>query len=343
MFKNKLLFIRADGSHVIGLGHIYRIKTLAKSLISMGGRVVILTLENPISVIKLQDSEAEIYTYQEGHYHEVFLKLVKTLQLDLLIYDCLAISEEEIAMVKQIKPHLKILTFDDVGDGLKNADVVINSFAFHWNLYNPSEVITKLFEGPKYMIMQSEIDNYINQKKYITDQVNSIFIAFGGTDTHFVTERVLAAINGIDIPLNIKINLGPGSQSTPNLMQYAKESCHRVKILYATPNLFQEFCQSDLVLCAGGNMLYELAALGLPAIAIATEKHEIYNIDYWSNVGTIVALSWEKDLQPEQIRNTVSQLIYDKPQREKMSKLGKEMVDTQGLARVLKIINDLLV
>jgi len=337
-----VLFIRADGSHVIGLGHIYRVTTLAKSLINMGGRVVILTLDNPASVVKLQDSGAEIYTYQEGYYYEIFPKLVKTLQADLLIYDCLSITKEEIATVKQIKPHLKILTFDDIGDGLHNADVVINSFAFHWGLYKSSEVKTKLFEGPKYMIMQSEIDNYINNKIYIADQVDNIFMAFGGTDTHFVTERVLAAINEIDIPLNIRINLGPASQSTPNLIQYSKESCHQVEILYATPNLFREFCQSDLVLCAGGNMLYELAALGVPAIAIATEKHEIYNINYWSSVGSIVALGWEKNLQTEQIRSTVNQIIYDKVQREKMSKYGKNSVDNQGLIRVLKIIKNLL-
>ena len=338
---NKLLLIRADGSHIIGLGHIYRIKILAKSLINLGGRVVILTLEDPISVMKLQDSEAEIYTYKEGQYHEVFSKLVEAFKFDLLIYDCLAIAKEEITLVKQINPCLKILTFDDVGDGLQNADVVINSFAFHWNLYDPSEVSTKLFEGTKYMIMQSEIDNYIDDKRHIVDQVTNIFIAFGGTDTHFVTERALAAINGIDIPLNVRINLGPGSQCTPNLIQYSKESWHQVEILYATPNLFQMFCQSDLVLCAGGNMLYELAALGVPAIAIATEKHEIHNTNYWSSIGTIVSLGWEKDLQSEQIRNAVSQLICNKSQRERMSKIGKKTVDNQGLTRVLKIIEDL--
>jgi hypothetical protein len=78
------------------------------------------------------------------------------------------------------------------------------------------------------------------------------------------------------------------------------------------------------------------------ALGLGSYLFPMKSINYWSSAGTIAALGWEKELQSEQISNTVSQLIYDKSQRERMSELGKQMVDNQGLTRVLKIIEDLL-
>lgn len=338
---DKRILIRVDGSHTIGFGHIYRMKTLSLALRETGSHVAFLTQADEAANNFLKTTGLSCYIFQPDSYDSVLKEAINELRPVLIIQDILETSAESIDALRKLSP-AKIINFDDVGAGLSMADVVINSIVFHWNKYKTDKIRTRLFEGPQYMILQPEISEYVHLDKRIPDKAENILIVFGGTDTHYVTERALEAINDINVTLNVKINLGPGSKVTPRLEQAVKASGHRIEVIRFAPSLLKEFCLADLVVCGGGTMLYELAALGIPSVSIATEPHEVDNINYWSETGTTVSLGWGKILNMTQVSETVNRVLCDRERRAKMSEIGKQTIDDQGLARVLKIIEEIL-
>ena len=335
----KSILIRVDGSHAIGLGHIYRMKTLSMALQEAGDHVAFLTQADEAANELFETTGLSCHIFQPDSYDLALKEAIKKERPVLIIQDILETSAESMEHLRRLSP-AKIINFDDVGAGLTMADAVINSMVFHWNKYKISEIRTRLFEGPQYMILQPEIGEYVHLDKRIPDKAENILLAFGGTDTHYVTERVLVAINNIDVELNVKINMGPGSWLTPRLEQAAKISAHHIKLIRFAPNLLKEFYQADMVICSGGIMLYELAALGVPSASVATELHEVYNVDYWSGVGTTISLGWEKTLSLSQVSAAIGGLLYDRQQRAKMSRSGKVTIDDLGLTRVLNIIGE---
>jgi len=340
--SDKKIMIRADGSHSIGLGHIWRMKTLSAAIRETGSPVSFLTANDPISNPLLKETGFPCYVFQPDSYLAVLTEAIQTHKPDLIIQDILETSSEDIKMIRQLSS-AKIINFDDVGAGLILADAVINSMVFHWGKYNAEESRTRLFEGPQYMLLQSEISSYARLEKTIHNLATDILVAFGGTDTHFVTQRALQAINNVNMtPLIVKINLGPGSKMTPHLEKAIQESPHHITVIKSSPNLLYEFFNADIVLCAGGNMLYELAALGVPSVSIATEPHEIYNINYWSDIGTTIALGWEKNLTLSRITESLSELLKNPRKRTEMSAIGKQTIDDRGLSRVMSIIAEVL-
>ncbi|MDA3791282.1 MAG: glycosyltransferase [Desulfobacula sp.] len=338
---NKNILIRVDGSHSIGLGHIYRMKALSLLLKEIGSNVAFLTQENETAKNLLETTGLNCYVFRNDSYNWVLKEVVTEQQPDLIIQDLLDTTSESMETLRRLSP-AGIINFDDTGAGLIMADVVINGMVFHWGKYTIDMVRTRLFEGPQYMILQPEISQYVYRDKKILDKIENILLVFGGTDTHYVTERALEAINDVDAALNVKVNLGPGTKVTSRLEQAVKAARHRIEVIRFVPSLFKEFYKADLVICGGGTMLYELAALGIPSISIAAEPHEIWNIDYWSKTGTTVSLDWEKELDMTQISETVNCLMHDRRRRARMSEIGKQTMDDQGLTRILNILEDTL-
>lgn len=337
----KHILIRVDGSHALGLGHIYRMKTLATALDEAGYGISFLTKEDSCTHHLLQATGLKIYTFRTDSYEEILHQAVHTEQPALILQDILDTSAEAMRLLRA-RTSARIINFDDAGAGLTMADAVINSIIFHYATYTRADCQVPLFEGPQYMILQPSITQFLHRSKYIPVEADNILLTFGGTDTHSITERALEAINMIPVPLAVTINLGPGSYFTPRLKQAIQDSTHHVVVLNAVPHLFAEFYRADIVVCAGGNTLYELAALGVPSIAIAAEPHEINNIRYWSQIGTTVCAAWENTLALDKLAKLVQALRIDDERRRSMSFIGKHAVDAQGLNRVRNIIEEVL-
>jgi spore coat polysaccharide biosynthesis predicted glycosyltransferase SpsG len=335
------ILIRADGSHAIGLGHIFRMRTLAIALTQSGYRVSFLSLADQIATETLGVAGLTIYPFTSDSYGQELTKVLAERSPDLILQDVLDTTERG---VEGLRKHssAKLIHFDDTRAGLDYADAVINSMVFHWNRYESSHVRAKLYEGPQYAILPPEIAAHRQARKLMPDFARRILVAIGGTDTHFVTERVMQALNAIQIPLSITINLGPGAKQRHALNMAVAESKHKVNLLQSTPNLVLEYLKHDLVICGGGTMLYELAALGIPSMCIATEPHEILNMEYWASQGTSMAAGCEKHLCTESMAGNLSTVLEDRKLRIRMSAKGQKVMDHNGVQRVLTIIAEVL-
>ncbi len=339
--RDQNILIRVDGSHTIGLGHIYRMKTLAQALQQAGSQVTFLTKANKAANELLKTTELPCDVFTNNTYISILREVIETYQPALIIQDILATSDEMITTLRNLSS-ARIMHFDDTGAGLTMVDAVINSIVFHYGKYNAKECTTRLFEGSQYMILPPEVRPYLHAAKPIPEKIQHLLLAFGGTDTRFITARALEALNRLNENVSITINLGPASQFTERLQQAIKASCHEIALLYSTPNLMEEFFQADLVFCAGGNMLYELAALGVPSVSIAAEPHEVWNGRYWANIGTTLFVGWENGLDFHKVADAVEQLMNNKARRVDMARIGKQTIDGLGMSRIINVVEEVL-
>jgi spore coat polysaccharide biosynthesis predicted glycosyltransferase SpsG len=307
-FRDKNVLIRADGSHAIGLGHIFRMRTLANGLKAKGARVAFISLADHPSLELLKAAGITVLAFDGPDYHLVLRDTIDSIKPDLVIQDVLDTSHESMAELRSLTSAM-IVNIDDTAAGLEAADMVINSMVFHWNRYGKEKVKALLFEGPRYAILQPGIGTLIRREKYIHEHATEILIAIGGTDTHFVTQRALLSLNAVKTALNVRINMGPGSRISTQLERAIGSSPHRITLDRSNPDLLGAMFDADLVVCGGGTMLYELAAMGVPSACIATEPHEVLNMKYWEDQGATVALGWEKDLDGYSVSRTLNTLI----------------------------------
>lgn len=329
------VLIRADGSHAIGLGHIYRMKSLADTLKAEGSNVAFLSLEDEAANQLIRAAGHPCFTFfSPDAYLPARQILLAQHRPDLLLYDTLDVPQHEF---ETLPAHsgVKVVTFDDTAGGLIHADLVINGIVFHWGHYDSAQARSLLLEGPDYMILQPELARYLQPSRETPYQAHRILLAFGGSDTRGLTERALGALNQLARPLDITISLGPGSRLTPGLEVVMETSRHQLTLVRGLPSLFAAFKAHDLVVCAGGVMLYELAALGIPSAAIASEAHEIRNIAYWSERGTTLPLGSGETWDPLAAATSLAALLDDQRRRNRMAFAGRHHVDGQGLKRVM--------
>lgn len=330
------ILIRVDGSRSIGLGHTYRMLALAAVLRDRGHQVGFCSLQDSAAnrLVKRRGFACE--TYAAGDRSSVVSRVIENTCPQMVLQDILRTDQESVRGIRSQIP-FKLVHFDDTGAGLQLADAVINSIVFHWGAYDRQTVNACLYEGPEYAILQRSILSLRRRPRTFRKR-RRVLIAVGGSDTQGLTVRLLSAVLACQQEMDIRVNLGPGAVPTAELNEAGNGLGKRVEIVQHSENLLSEFYRSDLVLCGGGVMLYELAALGVPAVAVATEDHEIRNLSFWEDAGTIVSAGHHSSLSTEKVMAAVANILEVPERAREMSRRGMELVDGRGLDRVVRVV-----
>lgn len=316
-----------------------RMRDLARALAARGSKVTAVTLAGTVGGDILQSSGIVVHEIAEAAGQSGFRAAAARHDPHVAVIDTLDTDRETIAALHAAGA--LVVSFDDCAAGLTDADAVINAIVFHWHRYRRDEVRAGLYEGPQYMILSPDVCGRLPSRYSVTTGSRRVLIAIGGTDTRGLTPNLLRALDGVSEQLQIRVNLGPGVSAAVEHSLVNLRSHHRTEVIRAAHSLADEFLGADLVLCGGGNMLYELAALGVPAAAIATEEHEVLNIAYWREHGTIEDLGHWARLDAVRVAGTVNRLLVDGHRRDEMSQAGPRRIDGRGLDRCLEILDRL--
>jgi UDP-2,4-diacetamido-2,4,6-trideoxy-beta-L-altropyranose hydrolase len=335
--EKRHILIHVNGSEEIGLGHIYRMKTLGEALHDKHA-ISFLSVKHTVANDLLRSTGAQLHDYNVGQLEEVASNVMRHKPPALIIQDVLETSSKEMAFVKSCSA-APVINFDDCGAGLNEAHILINGIVFTWGRYTIANCRARIYEGPQYMICPAELRKHRRDKHAVPGDTWNLFLTFGGTDNHGITERAVAALNNVPRPLDISVNLGPACKPSDALKATVQSSPHKISILRAVPDLFQHMSACDLLICAGGTTLFQAATLGVPSISIAAEPHELHNLKYWSEAKSTVALGYEQELNFSDLTNAVMDLMKTSEKLEQMSENGKKLADGRGLERIIDIID----
>lgn len=319
--KRKHVVFVVTGNKKVGLGHVYRTLLLANDIVN-----------HKVTFIVDDDSDMAFNKIQTNNYDVKIQKSPKLIDdiikinPDIIINDILDTQKDYIEKLKKLD--FKIINFEDLGEGSRYADVVINA------IYPEKKVFKNHFFGHKYFVLRDEF--LFSKRKKINKSVKSILITFGGVDPNNYTLKVLKSIYDLCISKNIKIDIitGYGYDNYQSLKDFKLVSIHK-----NISNISDFMFEADIIFTSAGRTVYEIASIGTPAIVLAQNERELTHFFASEEFGFInLGLGYE--VENSKIINVFLELISSKSNRLYMNELMKKHNLTNGRKLVNQIIQN---
>lgn len=323
ILKKKKILIKADASHEIGTGHIYRGLSIASKLVNH--EVVFLLDESqPLGIEIIKNNNYPYITHHSDE--EDLIEKIVEYDPDIVINDILNTNSKYTKTLRD--KGFFIVNFEDLGGGVKYAHMVFDA------LYEHKIPLQNLYSGHKYYILKDEF-NYQSFKE-IKEDVNKVLLTFGGTDPNNLTEKVLESILESDYKNQIEIILGLGYANKKEIQDRYKDN-KRIDIYENVKNMSEHMHDADLIFTSAGRTMYEIASLGVPCICLCQNERELSHI--FGNVEHgFINLGLGSEVSKEEIRETFENTIEDYQLRCEMNKRMGEVDLKHGFENIKKLI-----
>lgn len=321
----KNIIIRVEGYNEIGTGHIHRCLLLGYNFIDHNIKYVI-SKKSDIGIEKIKKS---YFPYIVIENENEVLDILDEFSCDILINDILNTDSEYIKKCKD--KGIKVINFEDLGEGGKFADAVIN------DLYEKQNEYDNYYWGSKYYCIRDEF-LLANPTKF-NKEVKEILVSFGGTDPSNLTEKLLRCVPKITEQHQIHFTfiLGMGYNNENKLNEIINKNNLQVDVVTNVPHMTDYMSKADIAICSQGRTMLELASMAVPTILLAqNEREQDHEFGYIKN--GFLNLGLGSNIEENTIAETLLWLI-NSPQirmqiKEQMLKLDLK----NGLKRVLRII-----
>lgn len=304
-----------ESSHQRGMGHLFRMLRFALFLRENNEQVIFFMNSHQPAMTTLSkngfDYENVFFRDLESNWEQ---QLIHKHGIDVWVNDRLDTDAMHARHVKDAK--VKLLTFDDRGDGAAMADLHVAALVF--------DKIRKLrgrkvLSGVQYLILDKGIDDYRRQRR----SLNKIVVTMGGSDTYGVTIQIVEMLKDSEIPVTVIV--GPGFEHMERLQQVMSD---HFDLWVNVPSLVKAFAEFDLAITSGGVTPFEACASGLPCIVVATEEFEIPVGKNLERLGAALYAGHYKKMKKISIDPSTNV--------QAMSERAMLCVDTKGVDRVYK-------
>lgn len=255
--KNKVA-IYVNGNNKRGIGHIYRALEIADEFYSKPDIYFDSNQTDPSVFGKTTHNLIPVNGIAE------LFELCKKEQYNIFINDILTTSIDYMIGLRTVLPNAKLINFEDDGEGQLKADLVFNA------LLSENE-LSQVKAGEKYYISGKTFMFY--EPIEIRDRVEKVFISFGGADPQNYSDRLLKMISKSEYKnYSFVVVLGRAKQNVEELLKY--NEFDNIEVLYDVSNMPELMTSCDVGITSRGRTGYELAILGIPAIAMAQNERE---------------------------------------------------------------------
>lgn len=316
-----MLGICVEASHRRGMGHLYRMLNFCDFLNdkSIPFRFFINSHQPSLELLTQRRLPFESVSVdsEKGDWQA---RLIRKYDIKLWIDDRLDTNVEHTLQIKNCG--IPLVTFDNRGSGAALADLNVMALAF-----DEKELLQgkKVVRGPRYLILNREIEHYRRLRK----KKDSVVVSLGGSDTYGVTLKVIQILKSRGLCATIVV--GPVFQHEAEVLSLVDDSFVLKKYV---PSLIREFSHHDLAITGGGITAFEANASGLPSIVIANETFEIPVGRGISSLGGSIFAGHHTVIDEELFS-------LDLPIQE-MSEAAMKHIDLQGASRVYDEIKALL-
>jgi UDP-2,4-diacetamido-2,4,6-trideoxy-beta-L-altropyranose hydrolase len=353
--------IRADGHHAFGLGHMYRMLSVAQALRTRGKvNVVFLCLAMVrqtgfdkvlnahgfvLHIISRDDPYAEHRPTTSAVLKRCGASVVFTDLLspapadgDLLKHADLQLPDipEYVAWLRS--RGYSVASFSDNPDRVEpEADVVFNH-AFHYQAPKAPQPWTKCCAGTQYFPLAEDMAALIHRARTFPDSARRILMMFGGSDHNNYTLRAVRAATAAG-GLHVQAIVGAAMAERDTIMITLRGLGAEV---YDAPSSVAALMhEADLVVTTGGNTVYELAALGTPMILMPVRERQERNAAYFAGEGAALNLGLGDGVLMETLKGHIEVLCKDSAARQRMSERGRATVDGRGAQRICQAVLEL--
>lgn len=314
------ILFRVDGGARIGMGHIMEMMHLAE--VFHHGYPI-----KPVFAIA-RDEVAKQLIRQKG---EDMIHLPEELEIQFL---------SQIAQRRGIGKI--ILNLMEISKGylstLKQAGFSIVNLVEGTN--DPiSDYVIDFAENPEWMIL-NPLFSQMGRRKEIHPEADTLLVCFGTSDPFGLTLRVTRLL--CEQMPDKKVHVITGTS-----FRYWKE-LEQLKSRFANISLFHDLSieevaelmlNSSLAVTAGGDMMYELVAVGTPAVVLCPSQRQVTASTLFQRRGVVHRVGLHTDMDDSAVIDSVRKLQDDFKARREMSQKGRELMDGNGGIKVAKMIS----
>lgn len=324
--------IRTDGGGDLGLGKVYRAMTIATELEDIFGCEITFVsdeaYEDGVSLIRSHGFDAKTVSNLTDD-----IDLMRTLKPDVVLVDVPDIEERYHDELHGLSA--AVVDFENVHNGDDAADFVINPQR-HLDQMERDNYLN----GPEYLVLR---DEFHDVKPTVPETAENVLLTFGGTDPLGLTVESVSALGHSYVEYTYRVVLGPGFDGEAELRSLPEDVCSQFDFRRDVDNMGELMQWADVAISSGGRTVYELAATGTPAIVIAQNEGEVERMELLRRHGVIQFLGHGESVDFATLPAVLDDLAKDAERRSVLSSRGRELIDGQGLQRILETIERMFV
>ncbi|WP_423751530.1 UDP-2,4-diacetamido-2,4,6-trideoxy-beta-L-altropyranose hydrolase [Salinirarus marinus] len=325
------LTIRADGGSDIGYGHLVRTTALAREAHSRGHTVTYATT-TPSAVRDVCSVPIETVTLPVRDDPSPFVDWIRRTNPDVAYTDAYPVDTNYQCAVREQIP--LVVAQDDArhticADAFVNGNLYANELTYD---YVEPEPVWHL--GPEYLLLRDEVARLAKETPPWRETVSEVLITMGGSDIRGMTPTAMCALDGLEA--NLTVVIGPGFSNGNEIRRMASDVEICCSVVETPPNLLELMFDADLAITACGSTVYELLALGTPAVAVvqAANQRHIASVLNDKNLATVLPF----DTSVADIRAAVFDLLDNPVQRRRYRENGQNIVPATGSKNVCDVV-----
>lgn len=334
-----MLYMRVDMNNRIGTGQMMRCLSIADAARTLGEQTTFILADNQAkSLIRRRGHRTIVLrTPWDDKQTElpVLLKVIREHGIRRILVDSYQVTP---VFLGGLRKYTEIYYIDDLNAFRYPVDGLI-CYANYWEKLRHQENYenVKLCLGTQYTPLRDMFSSC--GSKEIKAGVESLLLLSGGSDPYDVLEGILREIHRERYR---RINVICGiyySKYNQLCKKYKKHE--NVRIYRGIPDIASYMQEADLAISAGGTTLYELCAMGTPAISYSFTDNQIASLEKFNEDGLIsYAGDMRKDEVIEHIAGYLEYYGQNQAVRKERSLRMQDFVDGKGALRVAQTLMD---
>lgn len=317
----RVLFHADIGPHT-GLGHWTRCAQYAKAFQSLGCETSFIGFNEVPEKARYRDHYAQITQCAE----QELVDQLKYIKDGFLIFiDSYQIKKSTCEALRKNFPKAKIFYLDDE---LEKSDFPGEGL-IHLGPYKKKDLKSNQFHQ-----LYFGLENYplgkdwlqLPAKTKIYDQIEIFSVVLGGGDVQQSLEKLLPLLNSLKFK---KCRLFLGPYSSVNELGLNQNW----QVLQNAEDFPKKISESDVVLCSGGVVSFELASIGMPLLILLLAENQSSASKHFAKDESALLLPPIQKLTKEDFESSLKQIIPFQF-RKKLSEKAKAMIPKNGLTRL---------
>lgn len=312
------LWLRADGSASIGLGHVMRSLAIAEHArdVHLSPRFV---LGGAPSTCELVEDRGFAATYVKDD--SSWVEGVGT--EDVVVFDGYHFDAD--LMRRAARRAARVGAVDDSEGGDFPVDVLLNQNPvpdLHYTLNKGGVALV----GPEYALVREEF--LAHRRDRGNDLPRTLLVTMGGSDVQGLTRTVIDRANERAAFDRVLVVVGPAADVPVKRLRQA------VDVVRAPSDVAGTFATADAAISAAGSTTWELLAIGMPTALVQVADNQRFIGPGVARHGAAIFLGGATDLPDVLAEATVR--LAEPEERRRLSTKALALVDGHGAARFLR-------
>ncbi len=327
----RILF-RADGGGAMGMGHVYRSLAVADALrASSRAEIGFLMQAEPAEGLSVVSAAGYDVRLVDARYQR-WIEAIGDYAPDVLVNDLPRLEDDYLRALSHLGATTVNLvdTLDDLEKTEAYAHLIVSV------MHEDRETPEGFYGGPAYAILR---DHFHGRLKEIRDEPRLVLLTFGGSDPQGYTVKAVRALEGVPESIEILAVAGPAFSHHRDFAAAQAGLRRPVRLIsHLGAHIADLMQEADLVLASGGMTVYELAAIGTPAIVLAQNTREDKRMREFARHGSVEYLGLGTEVGEEELAQRALFLLTDVTRRREMSRQGRALVDGLGASRAAELV-----